>query len=185
MQDRGDAMRSGGMRDAQERLAGMAASFIETEWQPLCDTWPKQGQMDHETWAQAGGLGLRWPSAPEHIWRHGARSATPWRRQRDHERSDCEGLVRQSKSAQASDSGCLRREFIRQDEGARQAPPRRSASLPRGVRHCRRGFTLHMAQLSSLPCTALIRQLTLTEDEEETGSSFILPDKLHGGGVGV
>ncbi len=79
---------------------------------------------------------------------------------------------------QTENAECLRREFIWQDEGARQAPPRQLASLPRGLRHCRRGFTLHMAQLSSLPCIPNVGQLTLTGRKEETDSSFILPDKL-------
>src|SRR6056297_1419666 len=107
-----------------------------------------------------------------------ARAADLRRHQRDHERADREGALMLSAIAQTTGSGCLRREFIRQDEGARQAPPRRSASLPRGVRHCRRGFTLHMAQLSSLPCRFTLEPLTLTGGKEETVSRFILQDKL-------
>jgi hypothetical protein len=75
-------------------------------------------------------------------------------------------------------AGRLRREFILQDEGVRFAPPRRLASLPRGVRHGWRGFTLHMAQLSSLPCRTTITRLTLTICKDETAPCFILPNKL-------
>lgn len=54
------------MSDAHEMLAEMTAKFIETEWQPLFDKWRKPAQMDRETWAQTGGMGLSCPpAAPE------------------------------------------------------------------------------------------------------------------------
>ena len=50
-------------------LAEMTRDFLTREWVPQIERWTDQGEMDVETWAQAGALGLltlRMPSGAGH-----------------------------------------------------------------------------------------------------------------------